>query len=114
MDIKRRDFVKGCTAASVLWLVGIDSAAKDENADSTTASSANSQVEKSIKASFGSGFSVLAHTQSNGLTYADIEHAGNRYAVASVDLLDWKIVRSSLSNPGFVSSSISKLSISMV
>lgn len=96
MDIKRREFVKGCAAASVLLLPGIASAAKGVDANSAPASDADSRIEKSIKASFGGGFSVRAHTQSGGWTYADIEHFGNRYAVASADLLDWKIVGSSL------------------
>lgn len=116
MGIKRRDFVKGCATASVLLLPGIASAAKAVNANNAPASVSDIDdlhIEKSIKASFGGGFSVQAHTQSDGLTYADIEHFGNRYAVASADLLDWKIVESSLSNPGFASSS-SRLSISMV
>ncbi len=95
MDIKRREFVRGCTAAaSVLLLAGIDRTAKGENANDAPASGTDSRIEKSIKASFGGGFSVRAHAQSDGLTYADIEHFGNRYAVASADLLDWKIVRS--------------------
>lgn len=113
MDIKRRDFVKGCAAASVLLLPGIASAAKGNNASDARASIADSHIEKSIKASFGGGFSVRAHSQSDGLTYADIEHFGNRYAVASADLLDWKIVRSSLSHPGFASSAVSRLPLSM-
>lgn len=96
MDIKRRDVIKGCAAASVLLLAGIDGAAKGERANNAPASGTDSHIEKSIKASFGGGFSVRAHTQTDGLTYADIEHFGNRYAVASADLLDWKIVRSSL------------------
>ncbi len=114
MDFKRRDFVKGCAAASVLLLPGIASAANGENTNKAPASGADSQIEKSIKASFGGGFSVRAHTESGGLTYAEIEHFGTRYAVASADLLDWKIVRSSLSDPRFASSSLSRLSISMV
>ena len=72
MDIKRRDFVKGCATVSVLLLPGIASAAS------------------------GGGFSVRDYSQSNGRTYANIEHFGNRYAVASADLLDWKIVKASL------------------
>jgi hypothetical protein len=111
MDIKRRDFVKGCALASVLLLPSIVSAATGENANNAPASDLH--IEKSIKASFGGGFSVRTHTQSDGLTYADIEHFGNRYAVASADLLDWKIVGSSLSNPGLASSS-SRLSMFMV
>jgi hypothetical protein len=92
MDIKRRDFVKGGVAACVLWLPGIASAAKGGNGNNAPALGADSHIEKSIKASFGDGFSVRTHTQSDGLIYADIEHFGNRYAVASADLLDWKIV----------------------
>lgn len=114
MEIKRRDFVNGCAAASALLLVGIDRAATGENANNAPASGGDSCIEKSIKASFGGGFSVRAYTQSDGLTYADIEHFGNRYAVASADLLDWKIIRSSLSNPCFAFSSVSRSSISMV
>ena len=114
MEIKRRDFVKGCAAAAALLLTGIDSAAEGENADTAPASCADSDIEKSIKASFGGGFSVRGYTQSDGLTYADIEHLANQYAVASADLLDWKIIRSSLSNPGFAFSSVGRASISMV
>ena len=114
MEIKRRDFVNGCAAASALLLAGIDSAAKGEDASKAPASGADSYIEKSIKASFGGGFSVRAYTRSDGLTCADIEHFGNQYAVVSADLLDWKIVRSSLGNPGFAFSSVSRSSISMV
>lgn len=110
MDINRRDFVKGCAAASVLLLPGIAIAdiVKGENAYHASASASDLHTEKSIKASFGGGFSVRAHTQSDGLTYADIEHFGNRYRVASADLLDWKIVESSLSNRGFASPSATR------
>lgn len=93
MYIKRRDFVKGCAAACVLLLPGIASAAKGGNASHALGPDADSIIQKSIKASFGGGFSVQAHTQSNGLTHANIEHFDTRYAVASADLLDWKIVR---------------------
>lgn len=96
MDIKRRDFVKGCATVSVLLLPGIADAASGENTNRGSVSASRSLVEKSIKANFGGGFSVRDYTQSNGRTYASIEHFGNRYAVTSVDLLDWKIVRASL------------------
>jgi anaerobic selenocysteine-containing dehydrogenase len=110
MEIKRRDFITGCAATSALLLAGIASGAKGENANKAPASGTDSYIEKSIKASFGGGFSVRAHTQSGGLTYADIEHSGNQYAVASADLLDWKIVRASLSSPRFAFSSVSSSS----
>jgi hypothetical protein len=113
MAIKRRDFVKGCAAGTVLLLPGIASAAKRENASNAPSSGADSHIERSIKASFGGGFSVRAYTQPDGLTYADIEHFGNRYAVASADLLDWKILGSSLSNPGLASPPVGRSSISM-
>jgi hypothetical protein len=114
MKIKRRNFIRGCAAGCVLLLPGIAGAAKGENAINVPASGADSHTEKSIKASFGGGFSVRAQTESGGLTYADIEHFGNRYTVASADMLDWKIVKSSLSNGGFASHSVSGLSIPMV
>jgi len=94
MDIERRDFVKGCATFSVLLLPGVAIAASGENTNRASAS--RSQVEKSIKANFGGGFSVRDYSQSNGRTYANIEHFGNRHAVASADLLDWKIVKASL------------------
>jgi hypothetical protein len=98
MEIKRRDFVKGCGAASVLLLSGIANSARCEIANNA---GVNLRIEKSIKASFGGGFSVCARSESGGLTYADIEHFGNRYAVISADLIDWKIVGSSLGNSSF-------------
>ena len=94
MDISRRHLVKACAAASILLLPGIARAAKHQNANNATISAANSHIEKSIRANFGGGFSVRTHTQLGGLTYAEIEHVGNRYVVASADLLDWKIVLS--------------------
>ncbi len=114
MEIKRRDFVRGCAAMSVLGLTSIDGAAEGEDLNNAETSSVASHIEKSIKASFGGGFSVRTHTQADGMTCADIEHLGNRYTVASADFLDWKIIRSSLSNPGFASSSVISLPISMV
>jgi hypothetical protein len=94
MDIERRDFFKGCVASSVLLLVGMDNAAKAVTAHQAPVPVDN--IEKSIKASFGGSFSLQGHAHSHGLTYANIEHCGNRYAVASADLLDWKIVRTSV------------------
>lgn len=96
MDIKRRDFVTGCATVSVLLLPGIAGAASGENTNRASDSASRSHIEKSIKANFGGGFAVRDYTQSNGRTYANIEHFGNRYAVASADLLDWKIVGATL------------------
>jgi len=91
MDIRRRDFIKGCAAACALSLPGIAGAAALAGDHGAPAADAG-RIEKSIKAGFGGGFSLRSHARSGGLTYADIEHLGNRYTVASTDLLDWKIV----------------------
>ncbi|MBC7203334.1 MAG: twin-arginine translocation signal domain-containing protein [Pusillimonas sp.] len=93
MSIKRRDFIKGCAAAGTLMVPGMAMAAQVANAANEQGAAMNTRIEKSIKASFGGGFSVQAHTQSTGLTYANIEHFGTRYQVASADLFDWKLVR---------------------
>lgn len=92
MNIKRRDFFKGCAAGCVLLLPGMASAAKGWSASSMPVAKTDPYIEKSIKASFGGGFSVQSRARSNGLTYADIEHFETRYRVASANLLDWKIV----------------------
>lgn len=92
MNITRREFIKGSSAACLLSLSGIAAAAKAGNANSAPASAIDPHIEKSIKAGFGGGFSVRGHTQSGGLTYADIERSGTRYAVASADLLDWDVL----------------------
>lgn len=96
MDIKRRDFIRMCGVAPVLMLPGIGSAVNLANACGAPAlPGADPQIDKSIKANFGGGFSVRAHAPSRGLTYAKIEHDGNRYVVSSKDLVDWRIVSSS-------------------
>ena len=94
MNIKRRDLIKGCAAACVLMVPGIASAATNLNNNEASFQGADLRIEKSIKAGFGGGFSVRTHSQSNGLTYAEIEHFGNRYTVVSADLVDWKIMSS--------------------
>ncbi|NYT84300.1 twin-arginine translocation signal domain-containing protein [Pollutimonas harenae] len=94
MNIKRRNFFKGCAAASACALLpaGIASAAAGTHTNNAPVTRTN--IEKSIKAGFGGGFSLQGHSQANGYIYANIEHLGTRYAVASADLLDWKIVDS--------------------
>ena len=94
MNIKRRDFIKGCATACVLMVPGTASAATRLNNNEASVRDADSRIEKSIKAGFGGGFSVRAHGRSNGLTYAEIEHFGNRYTVVSADMVDWKIMSS--------------------
>lgn len=104
MNINRRDFVKGCAAVCVVSLPGIALAAK--GASMAQASGAEIDLEKSIKASFGGGFSLRSHSQVNGLTYAHIEHRGNQYAVASANSFDWQIMQTSLGTPDFAFPSI--------
>ena len=94
MKIKRRDFIKGCATAWVLMVPATASAANRLNNLEASVQGADWRIAKSIKAGFGGGFSVRAHSQSNGLTYAEIEHVGNRYLVVSANLVDWKIMSS--------------------
>ncbi len=111
MEVNRRDFVKCRAVASALLLpsISITSIVKGENAYQASAAVPDLDTEKSIKAYFGGGFSVRGHIiQSGGLIYADIEHFGNRYRVASAILLVWKIVESSLGNRGFASPSFTR------
>ncbi|WJJ93494.1 twin-arginine translocation signal domain-containing protein [Neopusillimonas aromaticivorans] len=92
MTINRRDFIKGCTSACVLLVPGLAGAAALQSNLGSPAADASAKIEKSIKAGFGGGFALRGHRQSEGLTYADIEHQGNRYTVASADQIDWKIL----------------------
>ena len=100
MFVRRRDFIKGLMA--IYFLPYSISTVKAGTLRSTPTTIADPNIEKAIKASFGGGFSVLHHNQSKGLTYADISHFDNRYTVASADLQNWKILRSSLRAPVLV------------
>jgi len=91
MNITRRNFIKGCATACVLMVPDLASAATSLNSNEAAVQCAALCINKSIKAGFGDGFSVRAHRQSHGLTYAEIEHVGNRYSVVSADLVDWKL-----------------------
>ncbi len=91
MGFTRRQFVKGIAATAAFMGSGFATAHSD-----TVASKAD--IEKSIKASFGGGFSLISFSKSGAITQAKIENFGNQYTVTSVNLLDWKIIQSSLSN----------------
>lgn len=96
MNIKRRDFIKN----SAIFVVSL-SFVQSVNAQAVQKSVAvdpKPDVEKSIKAHFGGGFEVISHNYIDGLTYADITHAGNRYVVSSNNLHDWTILLSSFGN----------------
>ncbi len=91
MSFTRRQFIKGLAAFSASTSFGI-SVANSHVIDSSVA------IEKAIKASFGGGFSLISYSQSGGVTQAKIDNFGNQYTVTSLNLFDWKIIKSSLSN----------------
>jgi hypothetical protein len=91
MDFTRREFVKGLAATAALMGSGFSMA----NGDTIASKAA---IEKAIKASFGGGFSLISYSKSGAVTQAKIENFGNQYTVTSVNLFDWKIIQSSLSN----------------
>lgn len=91
MDFTRREFIKGLAATAALMGSGFSVA----NGDMIAGKAA---IEKAIKASFGGGFSLISYSKSGAVTQAKIENFGNQYTVTSVNLFDWKIIQSSLSN----------------
>ena len=95
MGARRRDFFKVCL---VLVLPGIMHDAGRWTTDDLRSASIDPEIGNSIKAAFGDGFSILSCARSGTLVHADIEHCGNRYAIASEDSLDWRIISSSLGN----------------
>ena len=95
MNLKRRDFVGACAATFAYFGSGFVIAASGSSSSSAAGRAA---IEKSIKASFGGGFSLLSYSMTGSSTSAKIENSGNQYTVTSVNLLDWKIIKSSLSN----------------
>lgn len=100
MNLTRRDFIKGGASASVFLVPGMAGAATLLGSGGAVASATDGplgtdlqvHIEKSIKAGFGGGFALRGHRRSGGLTYAEIEHRGNRYTVSSADHVDWSII----------------------
>ena len=97
MGARRRDFLKVCL---VLVLPGITNDAARWTTDDLRSASIDLEIGNSIKAAFGDGFSIVSCARLGTLVHADIEHCGNRYAIASEDSLDWRIISSSLGHPG--------------
>lgn len=91
MRFTRRQFIKGLAA----FAASISSGFSIANSHAPASSVA---IEKAIKASFGGGFSLVSYSQTGAVTQAKIENFGNQYTVTSVNLFDWKIIKSSLSN----------------
>lgn len=96
MNFIRRDFVKQIVALSALIGSGIAGAATGAGPNVAPASKMDADIQKSIKANFGGGFSVLSHSKLASVTYAKIENFGNQYTVRTTDLIEWKIIKSSL------------------
>ena len=91
ISFTRRNFVKGLVATAALMSSSLVIA-------NGHAASSKASIEKAIKASFGGGFSLISYSESGSVTQAKIENFGNQYTVTSSNLLDWKIIQSSLSN----------------
>jgi|GEM_PF-1238772 hypothetical protein len=99
MDLKRRTLGKLFLCAVAFTGLSPSFAAGQKNSNESAQSAqstSGADTEKSIKASFGGGFSMLTHSKSDGITYARIENFGNEYTVSSKNLLDWKIIESTL------------------
>lgn len=92
MSITRRDFFKGCATLGVLMVPALAGAAKAQVIKHPVDPNVALSIEKSIKAGFGGGFSLLAYHEESGQTFAQIEHSGNRYRVVSADRMDWVIL----------------------
>lgn len=97
--MKRREFLKHTGMTSFLLASGSILFAKLLPGASLQASTPDiaQAIEKAIKAGFGAGFRVLSFQDRNSRIHAEIEHLENRYTVASDDLLEWKILASSVS-----------------
>ncbi len=91
MGFTRREFVKGFAVTTALMGSGFVFAGTNDAASKVA-------IEKSIKANFGGGFSLISYSKSGSVTQAKIENFGNQYTVTSGNLIDWKIIQSSLSN----------------
>ncbi len=93
MNSQRRRFMQACGAASAMMLPGLAGASRLPGPDAhSSAGPSSAQIEKSIKAGFGGGFSVRSHRCDGRLVHADIQHAGTCYRVVSQDLFDWHVV----------------------
>lgn len=97
--MKRREFLKHTGITSFLLASGSILFAKWLPDSSLQASPPDvaQAIEKAVKAGFGAGFRVLSFQDHGEQIHAEIEHLENRYTVASGDLLEWKILASSVS-----------------
>lgn len=98
MSINRRSFLKATASMSAFFLSGTIAATVFEAQAGQVESTVDYAlaVERSIKAHFGSGFSVLSQSHKGELALVEIEHLGNRYSVRSSNLSNWKILSSTI------------------
>lgn len=97
--MKRREFLKHTGITSFLLASGSVLFAKllPDASLRTSPPDVAQAIEKAIKAGFGEGFRVLSFQDHDRRIHAEIEHLENRYTVTSGDLLEWKILASSVS-----------------
>jgi hypothetical protein len=97
--MKRREFLRYTGFTSFLLASGHILFAKllPEASLQTSTPDVARAIEKAIKAGFGAGFRVLSFQNRSSRIHAQIEHLENRYTVTSDDLLEWKIIASSVS-----------------
>lgn len=97
--MKRREFLKLTGMTSFLLASGHILFAKllPDAPVQTSSPDVVQAIEKAIKAGFGEGFRVLSFKDYDRQIHAEIEHLENRYTVTSGDLLEWKILASSVS-----------------
>ncbi|MGB3835940.1 hypothetical protein [Castellaniella sp.] len=95
MNSRRRTFMQVCAGAAGVSLVpGMAAAWPEGRLMPVLANSSPDQVEKSIKAGFGGGFTVYQQARGKGTIQATIGHGSRRYVVVSNNLLDWAVVSS--------------------
>jgi hypothetical protein len=97
--MQRREFIKLTGITSFLFASGhiLFSKLFPASPAQTSPPDIALAIEKSIKAGFGEGFRVVSFQDRGGRIHADIEHLENRYAVTSGNLIEWKILASSVS-----------------
>jgi len=92
--MKRRNFLASASA-----LAGVLVSVQTANAVQMPANLNTPEVDRietAIKGSFGAGFSLVSAKRSNGSNggvTATIEHNENYMEVASIDLVEWEILR---------------------
>ncbi|MFT0531244.1 twin-arginine translocation pathway signal protein [Castellaniella hirudinis] len=89
MNIRRRTFMQACGGAAGASLLPGMAVGRTAPA---LADASPAQVEKSIKAGFGGGFSVYRQARGQDGIQATIGHGSRRYVVVSNNLLDWAVV----------------------